>query len=189
MPQTNLDVGNITHKILEIATQNPQFARNSIMAQFKNYAHHAMFYEKTLNLIIDDIQNKLDKDFKVQAETKFSIQIDDFIITARCDRIDSYADDITIYDYKSGSSSQFTASAITKKFEKIQLYIPAIAIYDDSKNIVTKYYFVQNKVSKEISTIITSNLLNEFQDFAKQILDKYLIKCEEITLTKNYYNI
>jgi hypothetical protein len=189
IPQINLDVGNITHKILEIATQNPQFARNSIMAQFKNYAHHAMFYEKTLNLIIDDIQNKLDKGFKVQAETKFSIHIDDFIITARCDRVDTHKDDITIYDYKSGSSSQFTTSAITKKFEKIQLYIPAIAIYDDSKNIVTKYYFVQNKVSKEISTIITNNLLNEFQDFAKQILDKYLIKCEEITLTKNYYNI
>jgi hypothetical protein len=187
--QESLEIGSILHHILEIATQNAAMAKKMIAVHFKNYQNRAIFYQKPLFKIIDEIEAKIKAGIKIEAEKKFEITIGKFVITARCDRLDTSDGEVVIYDYKSGTSASFTKSSITKKFEKIQTYIPAIALFGEHCNIVTIYSFLQNKHNKDISTEITYELLNAFQEFACDILNKYLFNLNEFALDGTYYNL
>lgn len=182
----NLSIGTILHKVLEIATQNVAYAKKELFRLFQNYKGMDIFYEKSLNFLIDDIQKKKAESWKIETEKEFAIEVGNFTLTAKCDRVDTLGTNSIIWDYKSGSSLKFTKSAITKNFQKIQLYIPAIKL-DKACNVIAKYYFLQNKDNKEVVTIMTEALMTDFKEFANDILGKFLTQGEEIILEQNYY--
>lgn len=191
--QQNLDLGNIVHNILENAVKNRDFDKENIGKYFGSYGHRAVFFENRLLEIITDINNKLRNGIKIEAEAGVQIQIvvqdRNFTITAKCDRTDTTPDGVILYDYKSGSDTNFTKSAITKKFAKAQLYIPALALQGSAANITAKYCFLQNKDESEIATEITPDLLQKFQNFVTDLFRIYFIEMQEIEVKEAQYTL
>ena len=185
---TSITLGNIVHSILEKATHK------IINGEVFDYAELALsvFKQKKCQQMaifyLEDIVKTLmemPKNATILPEenTSYEVNIDSvkFTITSRSDRIDITQNSITIYDYKTGTSKNFANKL--KKFEKIQLLIPACASNLEEKTGV--YKFIGS--GEDIHQNITETILEEFQNKVEEALRRYFINIEPLELGKEFF--
>jgi hypothetical protein len=190
--QEAMEVGNIVHKILEKATKKIQdgkeFDFKSFISQHfaqENLKHYISFYEddllKEFSLIRDSIKTE-----EISTETTFeyTLQVDgeNFVLKSRADRINTITDTAIIYDYKTGSNTNFQNEI--QNFEKIQLLIPALCL--NAKYKAGKYKFIG--LGEEIIQEITQDTLDSFVQKTTDILQKYFVLNQPFEIGKEFYS-
>jgi hypothetical protein len=197
----SMEIGNFVHSILEFATkeiiQNKKFNfiqhtkdcfNGKAGGKFKGIE---VFYIKSMIRTLEDIAKNTDtRNISVETQgvnIQISIQNEIFTIAAKPDRVDTLADSIVVYDYKSGSQSSFTKSSI-KNLEKIQLIIPAMFLLENDghyKNFFGNYTFLEHSVKKNIIFEITPGLIEQFKDKLLRAIEVYCFSNEVLPIASD----
>ena len=123
---------------------------------------------------------------KILTETTFeyTLQVDgnNFVLKSRADRVDAAPDTAIIYDYKTGSDSNFQNEI--KNLDKIQLLIPALCL--NAKHKCGKYKFIG--LGEEVAQQITQDILDSFIHKTTDVLRKYFILNQSLEIGKEFYS-
>jgi hypothetical protein len=185
--QKELEIGNFIHKILEEITiklqENPLFPfQEYIIKLFSGSKFFGMeiFYIKKILEVCQEISqsnNNISAEVK-EIQTKVETCNTTFTITAKADRIDKNPQNITIFDYKTGTIKDYDKKI--KKNKKIQLLIPALSFSQTHKQIFGKYISLEHSNQDDIDFEITQEILENFIDEIKIIFETYFIQKSEI---------
>jgi RecB family exonuclease len=193
--QEAMEAGNVVHKILERATKkiqnNEEFDFKSFILQHftqEGLKHYITFYEDDILKILKElllIHNAV-QTVKILTETTFEyiLQVDgnNFVLKSRADRVDAASDMAIIYDYKTGSDSNFQNEI--KNLDKIQLLIPALCL--NAKHKCGKYKFIG--LGEEVTQQITQDILDSFIQKTTDILRRYFILNQPLEIGKEFYS-